>query len=377
MKHFDVIVIGSGGIGSAAAAHLAARGRRVLAVDRFPLAHGRGSSHGHTRLIRLAYFEHPDYVPLLRRAYELWRTLEADAGERLLVESGLVIAGPPESGVLAGVDRSAAEHSLAVERLSPGDVTSRWPALTVPADWSARHEACGGYLFVERCVAAHAAAATKHGAVFRQDVVVRDWAATNGGVTVTTDSGTFAADRLVLAPGAWASELVRLPQVRLRVVRKSLFWYEPPASVQPLFTAGSLPCFAFDRPDGFFYGFPQLDRRGVKLAEHTGGHDVADPLAVDRGVDTREQAHIEMVAAAHLPQLGNRRTAHAACLYTMTDDHHFIVGLHPDSNRVAIAAGFSGHGFKFASVLGEILADIACHGATAHPVGFLGPARFA
>ena len=376
MEHFDVIVVGSGGIGSAAAAHLAARGDRVLALDQFPLAHGRGSSHGHTRLIRLAYFEHPDYVPLLQRAYDLWRTLAADAGERLLVEAGLVIAGPPGSSVVAGVDRSAAEHALTVERLSSGDVAGRWPSLKVPEDWSARYEACGGYLFVERCVAAHAAVASKHGAVFRHDVVVRDWTATGDGVTVATDRGTFMADRLVLAPGSWASGLLRLPHIRLRVLRKSLFWYEPPAGAQPLFMADALPCFAFDRPDGFFYGFPQLDRRGVKLAEHTGGQEEMNPLAVDRGVDASEQARIEMVAAAHLPQLGTRRTAHAACLYTMTDDHHFIVGLHPDSDRVAVAAGFSGHGFKFASVLGEILADLSRDRRSAHSVGFLSPTRF-
>jgi len=222
MEHFDVVVVGSGGIGSAAAAHLAARGDRVLAVDQFPLAHGRGSSHGHTRLIRLAYFEHPAYVPLLR-AYELWRMLEADTGELLLAESGLVIAGPPESSVLAGMDHSAAEHSLAVERLSAGDVARRWPALTIPDDWSARHEACGGYLFVERCVAAHAAVALTHGAVFRHDVVVREWAATTDGISgdhrPRHDRGRQARAR----SRPVGRRAIRLPQIRLRVLRKSLF----------------------------------------------------------------------------------------------------------------------------------------------------------
>jgi sarcosine oxidase len=375
MEHFDVIVVGSGGIGSAAAAHLARRGARVLAVDRFPLAHARGSSHGHTRLIRLAYFEHPDYVPLLRRAYALWRDLEAAVGETLLVESGLVIAGPPGSKVLAGIDRSAAEHGLAVERLGAEAVAARWPALAIAHDWSARYEACGGFLFVERCVAAHAAVAIRSGASFRHGITVHGWEATSHGVTLVTDCGTFAADRLVLAPGPWAAGLLRLPHLRLQVLRKSLFWYEPPAADCPLFAAGSLPCFACDTPDGFFYGFPQLDQRGVKLAEHTGGPEVSDPLMVDRGIDAAEQARIEAFTATHLPRLGTSRAAHAACLYTMTDDHHFIVGLHPDSDRVAVAAGFSGHGFKFASVLGEILADLAS-GGTPQPIGFLSPCRF-
>lgn len=378
VAHYDVIVLGTGAMGAAAAAHLARRGVRVCGLDRFPLAHDRGSSHGQTRLIRLAYFEHADYVPLLRRAYELWHELEHAAGRSLLVESGLVLAGPPEAEAVTGTLSAAAIHGLSVERLSAGETQARWPTLRMPDDWVAVHEPRGGYLHVEECIRAHAAEAARHGARFEHGVEVRGWRSERspGGshVVVETDRGTLAADRLVIAAGAWASDLLRLPGLPLRVLRKSLFWYDPadPAA----HAAGTLPCFACAGPAGFYYGFPALDGRGVKIAEHTGGIEVGDPLEIDRGLDTAEQARVEEAIAAHLPRLGNRLAAHAACLYTMSPDGHFVVGHHPEEPAVAIAAGFSGHGFKFASVIGETLADLAIDGKTALPVGFLSPTRW-
>jgi sarcosine oxidase len=375
MQSFDVIVVGTGGIGSAAAYHLAARGRRVLGLDRFPIAHDRGSSHGQTRLVRQAYFEHPDYVPLLLRAYELWRELEQRVGRRLLVESGLVMAGPPNGGVIAGALASAQLHRLSVDRMSAREARGRWPVFALPEDWAVVHEPHGGYLFVEACVGAHAEAARQAGATLEHGVAVHGWRSEGTGIAVETDRGTYRADRLVLAPGSWAAGLLQLPAVPLTVLRKSLFWYAPSPAAQASFAAGALPCFAFDAPTGFFYGFPQIDGRGVKVAEHTGGRAVADPLAVDREIDRDEKQRVEQILEAHLPALGRRCTEHAVCLYTMSPDHHFLVGLHPANDRVAIAAGFSGHGFKFASVMGEALADLAIAGETALPIGFLSPRR--
>jgi sarcosine oxidase len=378
MEHFDVIVLGTGAMGTAAAAHLARRGARVCGLDRFPVAHDRGSSHGQTRLIRLAYFEHADYVPLLRRAYALWRELEETAGRPLLVESGLVLAGPPAGAAVVGTLASASIHDLAVERLLPAEAEKRWPALRIPDDWVVVHEPRGGYLFVEECVRAHAAEASRHGARFEHGVRVLGWrpVAAGGGrhIVVETGRGPLAAERLVIAAGAWASDLLQLPGLPLRVLRKSLFWYDPADRVAH--ATGTLPCFAFDAPAGFTYGFPALDGRGVKVAEHTGGRAVVDPLDVDRSLDTAEQARVERAIAAHLPRLGTSLAAHATCLYTMSPDGHFIVGLHPDEPAVAVAAGFSGHGFKFASVIGEALADLATEGRTSLPVGFLSPTRW-
>jgi len=320
-------------------------------------------------------------VPLLRRAYELWHELEERSGRPLLVESGLLMAGPPTGEVVAGALASAAIHNLPVERLTSGEAMDRWPAFRLPEDWAAVHEARGGYLFVEECVRAHAAEAVRLGARIDHGSAVRDWrkegpAEHGGHVVVETESGRYAADRLVVTAGAWATDLLRLPSLPLHVLRKSLFWYQPEATAIVDHSAGRLPCFAFDGPAGFFYGFPALDARGIKIAEHTGGTPVTDPLHVDRGIDLHEQLAVEATLAAHLPEMRGVLTDHAACLYTMSPDGHFVVGLHPHDDTVAIAAGFSGHGFKFASVIGEILAELALDGRTNHPIGFLSPTRF-
>jgi len=376
MRRFDVIVAGMGGIGGSAAFQIAARGAKVLALDPFPIAHARGSSHGQTRLIRLAYFEHADYVPLLVRAWELWRDLARRTGRRLLSESGLVMAGPPDGEVIARAVRSADTHGLPLERLSAGDACRRWPQFTLPEAWAVVHERQAGHLAVEACVAAQAEAAEQAGATLEIGTRVLDWRSEGGGVVVRTEQGDVLADRLVLAPGPWAADIIRLPQVPLVVLRKSLFWYRPDGAEAASFAAGTMPCFAFDAPTGFFYGFPSLDDRGVKIAEHSGGDVVADPLYVNRRIDDRERQRIEAINAAHLPDLGTTLTDHAVCLYTMSPDRHFVVGRHPEHERVVIAAGFSGHGFKFASVLGEAIAELTLDGNTRLPIDFLSPRRF-
>ena len=374
---YDVIVVGTGGMGAAAACHLAGRGVRVLGLDRFPVAHDRGSSHGQTRLIRLAYYEHPDYVPLLRRARDLWHDLQREADRPLLGESGLVTAGPATGDVIAGSLASAHAHALPVERLTATAANARWPALRVPEAWDVVHESTAGYLFVEECVRAHAAAATRAGAELRSGVTVHGWRVEHDRAVVETDAGAFTAARLVLCPGPWAAGLLQLPAVPLVVLRKSLFWFAASPGRAADHAPGRLPCFAFDTPAGFFYGFPAVDDRGIKVANHSGGRTVADPLDLDRRVDPDEQRQLERCLGDHLPGVGRTPTHHVACMYTMSPDHHFLLGLHPAHPQVAIAAGFSGHGFKFASVVGEILADLATAGRTRHPIAFLAPDRFA
>ena len=377
----DVIVLGTGAMGTAACAHIAARGATVIGLDRFPVPHDRGSSHGQTRLIRQAYFEHPDYVPLLLEAYRLWRELEEATGTRLLFQSGLLLAGPETGEAVAGALHAAAIHRLPIERLAAGDARRRWPAFALDDDWVAVWEPAAGYLLIEDCIRAHAEVAKRHGARFEEGVAIHGWHAGPSGVTVDTDRGTFHADRLVVAAGAWAADLLQIPSVKLEVLKKTLCWYRPPAEHRATFAAAhepgrGLPCFAFDTPTGFYYGFPALDDLGVKMAEHTGGTPVADPLALDRSLDRAEEARVAAVARARLPALGGDLVHHTACLYTMTPDAHFLIGLHPEQSRVAIAAGFSGHGFKFASVVGSILADLALNGSTPQPIHFLAPGRF-
>ena len=383
MNTADVIVIGTGGMGSAACAQLALRGASVIGLDRFPLAHDRGSSHGQTRLIRQAYYEHPDYVPLLLEAYRLWRRLEEDTGRRLLFQSGLMMAGSPEGEAIAGTLRAADIHGLPVERLAVAEAQRRFPHFRLDDGWIAIWEAAAGYLMVEDCIRAFAAVAQSHGARFKTDVAVLGWTAGAHGVMVDTDRGTFRADRLVIAPGAGASELARLNSIPLTILKKSMFWYRPKAAVAADFAAASaapgstgFPCFAFDTPAGFYYGFPALDDRGVKMAEHTGGRLVRNPLTLDRTLDRNEEARVAAIARAHLPDLGTDLAYDSSCMYTMAPDGQFVIGLHPESPRVAVAAGFSGHGFKFASVVGAILADLALNGRTTQPIGFLAPDRF-
>ena len=367
----DVIIVGTGGVGSAAAMHLAKRGVKALGIDRFPGGHDRGSSHGHTRIIRLAYFEHPDYVPLLRRAYDLWAELELAHDEKLFHQVGLLEVGPPNGLTIQGVLASAREHRLDIDALSAKECRERFPGFVVPDSLAAVFEARAGYLLVERCVLAHLEQARRHGAEFVVGESVRRWTATASGVVVETDRNTYHAGRLILAAGPWAGRFLDKP---LEVRRKHIHWY--PSSRPELSVDRGCPTFYFETGVGDFYGFPDIDGRGVKVGEHSGGAIVQDPLADDRSAEPADQARIEDFLTKHMPGVGRPVRDHAVCYYTMSPDSHFLVGAHPDHPNVAFAAGLSGHGFKFTPVLGEILADLVMDGSTKLPIGFLSPRRF-
>jgi monomeric sarcosine oxidase len=374
MPHYDAIVLGAGGIGSAALYELARRGVRAVGIDRFHPPHDRGSSHGQSRVIRQAYFEHADYVPLLLAAYLMWRELEQQSGQMLLHEIGLIQLGPADGVVVPGVLRSAADHNLNVESLSADDVRRRWPGLSVGDDLVGVYEPRGGYLLVEDCVRAHLAAAQAAGADLRFGTEIVGWKANDREVRVQTATEEIAADRLIVTAGAWAASVLTDLRLPLTVRRKSLFWF---AVDGPDYDASNkFPVYLFDLPGGVFYGFPKLDPRGVKVGEHTGGHAVADPKTVDRSIDLAERLSTEKFLHAHLPAASARVTDHSVCLYTMSPDEHFIVDRHPAYANVAFAAGLSGHGFKFAPVLGRALADLALDGVTSLPIEFLSLARF-
>ena len=367
MEVYDAIVIGAGGVGSAALRELARRGRRVLGIDRFNPPHDRGSSHGQSRIIRQAYFEHPDYVPLARRSYELWAALEHDTGQRLFHRLGILEAGPADGVVVPGVLRAASEHGLEVEQLTPTEVARRWPQFRIPPGFSAVHETNAGYLPVEACVAAHLAVAQRDGAEILMNTVVERWTPSAKTVTVGTDRGEFHTRRLIIAAGPWAGQLLAGLGVPLTVKRKSLFWFAADAAHH----SPALPPFLFELPEGVIYGFPAIDSRGLKVAEHSGGRVVVDPLSLDREIDSGEESTLRGFLAAHLPGMSQQRTDHAVCMYTMSPDEHFIVDRHPGDERIVFAAGLSGHGYKFAPVLGEALVDLALDGATQLPVEFL------
>jgi sarcosine oxidase len=370
---YDAIVLGVGGVGSAALFHLAGRGANVLGLDRFPPGHDRGSSHGRTRIIRQAYFEHPDYVPLLFRAYQLWDELSERRGERLRHEIGLLQVGPPESRVLAGVRESARQHGLQVDELGAREICDRFPGFRTDDNWSGLFERRAGYLGVEECVWAHTEEAIHLGATLRTDVEVRGWTVKRDAIIVEANAGRFKAARLVVTAGAWAPQLLRELSVPLEVRRKPQFWY--PAADRYRADRGC-PAYLFDLPQAIFYGLPAIDEFGLKVAEHTGGAVVADPLNINRETDRQDQEGVEQFLATYLPSVGRPCLRHSVCMYTLTPDEHFVVDRHPADERIVFAAGLSGHGFKFTCVLGEALADLALTGHTELPIGFLSFKRF-
>jgi len=368
MNSYDCVVIGTGGVGSAALYYLAERGTRVLGLDRFPPGHDRGSSHGDTRIIRLAYFEHPDYVPLLRRAYTLWADLENACGQQLYREVGLVEIGPPDGEVVPGVLRSAQEHSLQVQSLSPGEFARRFPGFQLPETMRAVFEQKAGYLAVETCVRSDTSAAQKRGATLHSDETVLTWKPEGNGVVVATDKGHYTAARLIITPGAWAPRFLADVGLRFEIRRKSLFWYDAPSVYH---ADQRCPAFLYETPTGAFYGFPQSDEWGLKVAEHSGGQVIDEPLNVDRSINPHDRRQVEDFLAQYLPGVSRTLRKHVVCMYTMSADSHFVVDRHPQYPQVAFVAGLSGHGFKFASVLGEILADLARDGRTTLPIEFL------
>lgn len=375
MNTFDVIVVGTGGVGSATLLRLAKRGVRVLGIDRFGPAHDRGSSHGQTRLIRQGYFEHPDYVPLLLSAYEIWHELERDTGRQLFLPAGLVEVGPPDGNVLPGVAASARQHGLEIENLTSTEVQSRFPQITLPPQCQAVFEPTAGILQVEACVQAHLDQAQKLGAELRFHEPMEQWHVDGDGVVVKTDKDQYSAARLIVAAGAWSGLVMKSLGLSLRVVRKHLHWF---ANDNDRFRLQSgCPAFFFELAEGCFYVFPEINAGlGVKAAEHSGGEDVLDPTNLDRSVDAQDQARVAQFMKRFLPGVSTRLIEHSVCMYTLTPDEHFIVDRHPEHSQVCFVAGLSGHGFKMVPVLGDALADLALESTTSHPVEFLGLSRF-
>jgi len=370
-KKYDAIILGTGGIGSAAMFHLASETNNILGLDRFPGGHHRGSSHGETRIIRQAYFEHPGYVPLLLRAYELWHELEQLQQSQLFHQVGLIEVGPADGRLMNGVRSAAKQHQLAIESISPAEMQQRFPGYNYPAGYHALFEPAAGYLLVEQCVLAHLEQARKLGAEIKSDEEVLDWSVNDAGiVTVKTARKEYQTDRLIITSGAWAGDLLSNLDLKLRVVRKHLHWYSC-AQNSCYHEQQGAPTFFYETPAGCFYGFPQRDARGLKLAEHTGGEPVSNPLELDTSVDMTDRARIEKFLAMHLPVVSLQPVDHAVCMYTLSPDEHFIVDKHPSYPQVAFAAGLSGHGFKFASVLGEILTQLVCNGKTDLPIEFI------
>jgi sarcosine oxidase len=356
----DVIIVGLGAMGSAAAFHLARQGRRVLGLDRFTPQHSFGSSHGQTRIIREAYFEHPLYVPLVRRAYELWDELERLSGRELLRITGGLMIGRPEGVLVTGARTSAEQHRLPHELLTAAEVSARFPALRPADDMVALWEPRAGILFPETCVGAHLTLAQSHGATLHHDERVTEWQSDGDGIRVRTDRGEYLAGQMLLTAGAWIPSLVPGLNLPLSVERQVLCWFTP-RSDPAIFAPARCPIHLWESaPHEFFYGFPDLGD-GVKLALHHAG-EIADPDSLRRGVDDGEVSAVRELMRRYLPDADGPLRSTGVCMYTNTPDEHFWIDRHSGNPRVLIASPCSGHGFKFSSVIGEVLADLLTSG---------------
>jgi sarcosine oxidase len=371
---YDVIVVGLGGMGSSAAYHLAARGHRVLGLEKFTPAHDRGSSHGGSRIIRQSYFEDPAYVPLLLRAYELWEQLAQDSGREVYRITGGLFSGPPDCLTVAGSLRAAREWSLQHEVLDAAEIRSRFPNFTPQQGDIAVYEGMAGFARPEMTVQAHIDLANRAGATLHFGEEVREWTETAGGVKVTTDRGTYTAGQVVICPGAWAPRLLAEFDIPITIERQVLYWLDPIGGTAPF---ENQPIFIDEDAAGAqVYGFPAIDglSGGVKVAFFRKGI-VCTPEDIDRVVHADEIAEMRDRVRKLLPALDGPCVHSATCMYSNTPDEHFVITRPADLVNVTVACGFSGHGFKFVPVVGEVLADLATDGATTHPIGLFDPRR--
>ncbi|MFZ0168424.1 MAG: N-methyl-L-tryptophan oxidase [Candidatus Dormiibacterota bacterium] len=371
-----VIVVGLGAMGSAAAFQLARRGATVVGLETFGPAHDRGSSHGESRIIRKAYFEDPAYVPLVLRAYQLWRDLEASSGQRLLETTGGVMIGLPDGEMVSGSLQSALQWDLPHRILTASELQAEFPVFHPTPDQVGLVEPDAGVLAPELAVLSHLRLATGLGAELHFGERVIGWEERQSSVVVGTETSSYEVDRLVLTAGAWSQGL--LPpglEMPLQSERQVMVWFAPTDIAR--FTAPSCPIFLLERGDGGqFYGVPTRDGLTAKAARHHGG-ELTTAGGLRREIEDGDVGKVREGLAEIVPELALAPLARAAtCLYTNTPDLNFVIGQHPSSERVSVAAGFSGHGFKFSPVVGEILADLVESGQTTLPIGVFSPARF-
>jgi sarcosine oxidase len=355
-RYYDAIVVGGGTMGAAAALALASRGARCLALEQFRIVHGLGSHGGRTRIIREAYAESAEYVPLVQRAHSAWSTLGAEVGLTLVHRTGGLDLQAPGFTWALEARRAASEHQIPHEWLDGAEVRRRWPAWAVGDEWQACYSPSTGLLDVEAALNSVICVARRRGAIFHEHEPARDWSGDAAGVTVTTDRQRYQAAHLVLAAGAWTLPVLQTLALPITILRKPVWWFDVDRPAE--FAIGAFPIFITEGPLGTIYGFPIYGIPGVKSANHSGGEETtADTVA--RAVEEGESRDVIAFASAALPGLTSRVLASAVCLYSVTPDRDFIVDRHPDHPNVVIGAGFSGHGFKFAPVIGELLADLA------------------
>ncbi|HEY0656477.1 MAG TPA: N-methyl-L-tryptophan oxidase [Chryseosolibacter sp.] len=373
---FDFVVVGIGSMGSAATYFLAQQGYRVLGIDQFAPPHDLGSHAGQSRIIRKAYFEHPDYVPLLERSYWLWREFERQTGKKYYYDTGIVYFGDEAHPTMKGVRTSAKQYNVAVDVYDFRKSQHEFPQFNIPGSYQTLVEPDAGFVRPEFAIQNYLVEAEVAGATLKTGEKVLTWDQSATGATVKTDKATYACDKVILAGGSWMASLVPQLEKKLTVTRQTLAWIDPREPER--FALGNFPCWFIEDPAlGMFYGFPVLPYEnfggpiGMKIASHRPG-EVTDPDHVDRKTLPAEENAIKTVLSKYFRGAGEEIISLKTCLYTYSPDENFIIDILPGTNgRVVVAAGFSGHGFKFVPVIGEVISDLAVKGKTLHPIEFL------
>jgi len=378
METFDAIVIGLGAHGSATVLALARRGLRVLGIEAGERGHELGSSGGHSRMIRRAYFEDPGYLPLLSAAWDRWESLGAAVGEPLIEVTGGLYAGPADSEVFRGSVASARDQGLAHEVLDAAEIRRRWPVFTVEDEVGGLYDPGAGMIRPDRAIAVQLRLAEEAGAELRFSERAIDWRPAQGGggsgLKVETDAGILRTESLVIAAGAWTGRFVPDLDLPLEVERLPVLWFEPAIDPTEL-SSGRLPVWLLDTDGGTFYGFPYDPAVGLKVSRHHSG-EPCDPDSVDRSLHPADVGRVRAFSRRNMAAADGPLRTSTVCLYTNTPDFHFVIDVHPSVSGVAFASACSGHGFKFAPIVGEILADLATTGSTARDIDQFRASRF-
>ncbi|HEV8284005.1 MAG TPA: N-methyl-L-tryptophan oxidase [Chitinophagaceae bacterium] len=379
---FDVIVIGVGSMGSSACYYLSQRGYKILGLEQFDIVHEFGAHAGQSRIIRKAYFENSNYVPLLERAYENWKALEAEANTQLYFQTGLLYFGSPSDLLIKGIKQSAALYNIPLENLTSSSATKRFPPFKIPNDFEVLLEPDAGFVTPEKAILLYTEQAIKKGAKIHVKEKVIEWKKDGNGVIVTTDKNTYRSNKLVITAGAWAGKIIPGIADKIKITRQFVAWIKPKEWEQ--FSLQNFPCWLMsdDTKPGCYYGFPILPVAtfggpiGLKLAHHHPALET-DPDHVNRETMQEDEEDLKYVLDKYLPGCFEKWLSSKICLYANSPDEDFIIDKLPGyEDQVAIACGFSGHGFKFASVFGEILADLAIADKTELPIEFLSAKRF-
>jgi len=362
----DVVVVGMGAMGSATTAHLARRGYDVVGLERYDVAHSRGSSHGITRIIRLPQYEGSSYVPLVRRAMELWQSLDATYRRPLLQQVGSVdLAAEQDDSLYSTARQSCTAHDIDHEVLTGAELNDRVGGFDVPAEYRALYQPDGGFLHCEQCLVAYVERALRHGATVRARETVESWADDESGVTVRTDRDTYHAETLVVTAGAWTGQLLPSLSHLLEPERQVVGWFQP--TEPDRFAPETFPVFVADVPEGHFYGFPAYEIPGFKIGKFNHRGETGTPAELAREPDRQDERLLREFTGRYVLGADGPTMRLSTCMFTNTPDEDFILDVHPDAGNVVVGAGFSGHGFKFAPAIGEVLADLAVESATTSP----------